>query len=154
MWDASLVTVGTRWQDFAHCLIYRLPAGSSSPVPAAGTLRLCRAAASLCPPAGAVRGGGGRCRAAGGGQRGPAPLGGTDGSRTAPPYLRRGPARPGPAQPRQTERGSGSPPRLPPPSVANEGNGRGREAQIILKERQKMTAGSRHEAGFVRPLWQ
>lgn len=56
----------------------------------------------LAVPAGGAGAGrqvpGGRRRAAGGGQRGPAPLGGTAGSRTAPPYLRRGPARPGPAR--------------------------------------------------------
>lgn len=63
---------------------------------------------------------GSRCRAAGGGQRGPAPLGGTAGSRTAPPYLRHWPARPGPARhslPGPSDRAGQREPPAPPASL-------------------------------------
>lgn len=87
------------------------------------------------------------------------PLGGTAGSRTAPRrrrllhpcYLRRCRVRPpGAAAPRVSPV-PGSPLLT---SRLMRGTAGGSGAQIILKERRKITMGNRHEAGFVSPLLQ
>lgn len=84
------------------------------------------------------------------------PLGGTAGSRTAPRrrrllHLRRCRVRPpGAAAPRVSPV-PGSPLLT---SRLMRGTAGGNGAQIILKERRKITMGNRHEAGFVSPLLQ